>query len=425
MNCTRSSLFRAVLILFLFVTVSRFYASDVLAGGYKIPEQSANSVGLGAAYVANASGPDSAYYNPANMVWSDEGAELETSLNFIYLPGVDFNGTYLGVSANTQSRSENVFLPNVHFISPKYGNTRLGFSLVYPFGLSKRWDASPQRAFFKEFTLEVVELDISAAFMIDPKLSVGWGIRGVFSKGIVKGDGSATVPGLGPISRDFRRELKGDDFSPGYFVALSYKAAKPLMLSTVYRSKVTPNLEGNATLSATGPGGGTYSGPTSLEVVLPATWQVAVAYTLPKAVFELVYERTYWSAYQSLDFEYGNALNSPVLSGVFDTPIAKNWKDSDTYRFGFTYHYNAKFIWLMGLGYDETPVPESSLNFELPDSNAILYSTGLRYQHDKKIVLALGYLLSQKKDRSVTNTSVNGRFESNIHIVNASLSYAF
>ncbi len=423
MHRSKQSLSYLVLALFFFAAVTRFFSMQVFAAGYKIPEQSANSVALGAAYVANASGPDSAYYNPANMVWSDEGAAIETSLNFIYLPGVDFNGTYLGVSANTQSKSENVILPNFHFISPKYGNARFGFSLVYPFGLSKRWDESPQRTFFREFTLEVVELDVSAAFMLDPKLSVGWGIRGVFSKGIVKGDGSATLPGLG--ARDYSRDLEGDDFSPGYFVALSYKAAKPLMLSTVYRSKVTPNLEGDARLSTTGPQGGSYSGPTSLEVVLPAAWQIAVAYTLPKAVFELVYERTYWSAYQSLDFEYGNPLNSPVLSGVFDTPIAKNWEDSDTYRFGFTYDYNPKFTWLMGLAYDETPVPEGSLNFELPDSNAIIYSTGLRYRHDEKMVLALGYLLSQKKDRSVRNASINGRFESNIHIANASLSYAF
>ncbi|MES9958202.1 MAG: hypothetical protein ABW120_00385 [Sedimenticola sp.] len=35
------------------------------AGGYKIPEQSVNSTALSAAYVANAQGPDSSYYNPA------------------------------------------------------------------------------------------------------------------------------------------------------------------------------------------------------------------------------------------------------------------------------------------------------------------------------------------------------------------------
>ncbi len=415
---------KMLLILILVLTLTSISSTILFAAGYKIPEQSFSSLALGGAYVANASGPDSVYFNPANIVWSAEGPAIETSLNYIHLPGVDFRGTYLGVSADTTSKSEDAFLPNIHFISSNYGKARFGFSLVYPFGLSKRWDGSPQRAFFKEFTLEVIELDLAVAFLVHENLSLGWGIRGIFSEGVIKGDGTATVDASGP--RDLMRDLKGDDFNSGYYLAVSYKPLKMLTLSTLYRSKITPNLEGDATLSATGLGGGSFSGPASLEVVLPATWQIAAAYTLPKAVFEFVYERTYWSAYSTLDVEYPGGLptGSPALA-IFDNPVVKNWENSDTYRLGFTYLYNQDFTWLLGFGFDESPVPENTLSFELPGADAFIYSTGLKYHHGERTTLALGYLLSQKKDRDVSNASVVGTFESRIHIVNASFSYVF
>jgi len=46
-------------------------SSVVMAGGYKIPEQSLNSMALGAAYVAHTTGADTNYHNPANMSFMD------------------------------------------------------------------------------------------------------------------------------------------------------------------------------------------------------------------------------------------------------------------------------------------------------------------------------------------------------------------
>ncbi len=44
-------------------------AGSAFATGYRIPEQSADSVAKAGANIAGALGPDAAYYNPANMSW--------------------------------------------------------------------------------------------------------------------------------------------------------------------------------------------------------------------------------------------------------------------------------------------------------------------------------------------------------------------
>jgi len=357
------------------------------------------------------------------MVWSDEGAAIETNLIYLYLPSAGFEGTVFGSPVNADSKSETFFLPTIHYISPRMGKARLGFSLVYPFGLSKRWNDPSQKLFAEEFTLEVIEIDLSIAYEVNAMFAIGGGIRGIRSEGKVIRRGNLPVPevGLVPVSG----EMEGIDYSAGYFLALSGRPIQDLTLAVTYRSEVTPTLEGDANLSAAG--SPDYNGPIDLGIVLPAALQVATAYTYKKAVFELVYERTYWGKYKELDFKYNRALDGGVQTAFFDDAIEKNYRDSDTYRFGLTYHYSPAWTLLYGFAIDETPAPGETLNFELPDADALIYSTGLRYRPNKRMIFSFAYLTSQKKKRSFANpeAGINGEFESSAHLVSASFAYAF
>jgi long-chain fatty acid transport protein len=133
-------------------------AITLSASGYRIPEQSLNSVALSGAYAAGANGADASYYNPANMAFMEDGASLESALTYINLPSVKYsdkqNSLYDG-----QSKKEQFIVPTFHYVSPKQGNFRYGLSLVAPAGLSKRWDNAYAKATAKEFTLKVFELN--------------------------------------------------------------------------------------------------------------------------------------------------------------------------------------------------------------------------------------------------------------------------
>ncbi len=422
MHYSKLFMSRILFMLLLFVSASRFFSAEVFAAGYKIPEQSLKSVGLGAAYVANASGPDSAYFNPANMVWSDEGAQIETNLIYIYLPSAKFEGSVFGNPVSADSKSESFVLPNIHYISPKRGKARFGLSVVYPFGLSKRWNDPFQQLFAEEFTLETIEIDLSVAFELSEQFAMGWGVRGIRSEGKVIRRGNFPV---GNVNVPLSGEMEGDDFSAGYFLALSARPVQDLSMAVTYRSKVTPTLKGDAKISTEG--SPDYNGPVELGIVLPAALQIATAYTYNRAVFEFVYERTYWSAYSALDFQFQPGLAPGLQTAFFDDVIEKNYSDSDTYRFGLTYHYKPKLTLLFGFAIDETPAPGETLNFELPDSDALIYSTGFLYRYSERTVFGLAYLTSQKKERAFTNPSANisGAVESSAHIASASFTYTF
>jgi len=385
-------------------------AATVMAGGYAIPESSINATALSAAYVANAHGADAAYYNPAAMVYNDDANLLEVDATYIGLSPIDFSGT----TGNYSSKRENFIVPTMHFSSRKLGasGARVGFSVVVPAGLSKRWESAVPKASAEEFTLQTVELNPSLAVPLSDTLSMGLGFRLISSSGVVKSTYT--------VSRD----MDGSSTDYGYNLALMYKPTPSLNLAATYRSNVNMSIEGNAKLYYTS--SMVYNGAAGVTIPAPATLNLAAAYTFGRGTtVEAVYEKTYWSTYKSLDFSYPTSIG--ILAAYFDDPKAKNWVDTSSYRLGLTQKYS-QWTAMAGVAYDETPVPNATLGYELPDSNAWVVSLGGRYQLDSHWNLGLAGLIDMKKSRDVNGNinGIDGKFtNARAYLVTAGIEYRF
>ena len=391
-------------------TLSLVASGTLYAGGYKIPETSLNAIALSAANVAHSHGAENAYSNPANMVFMENKQNIEADLIYIGLDPVRYKSN--DGKTDISAKKETFLLPSLHYVSKKLGNdARVGLSIVVPGGLSKRWNDSPAVERAKEFTLKVIEINPSAAFKINDKLGVAVGLRVVSSTGIVKSSAAAS------------RDMTGDSIDMGYNLALAYKPTKALEIGLTYRSNVDLTVEGNAKLYIGN--AKVYDGGSSVTVPLPATIDVAVAYTFStQTTVEFVYERVNWSAYKNLDFNYVSTIPT-ILQPSFDTPIAKDWKDTHVYRLGITQQLK-KYTLMAGAVKDESPVPNKSLGFELPDSDSISVSGGVRYQYSKNLNVGFAALYSMRDTRKVTNSDVNGEFSnSNVLIMSAGLGYKY
>lgn len=398
-------------------TLLSLSAATLLASGYRIPEQSLDSVAMSAATVASANGADASYYNPANMAFMENGAQIEMGMTYINLPKVDFSGTS-PVSYTADSKEEKFFMPTMHYVSPMMGDWRYGLSIVAPGGLSKRWDEAFPKATAEEFSLKVVEINPTASYKVNEQFALGFGLRGVYSDGVVKSSAA--------VSRD----LTGDSIDFGYNLAVTYKPTKDLTLSSTYRSKIDLTVKGNADL---------YSGAVkvfdnigaSVKIPLPASLVLAAAYTMDKTTVELAFERTYWSAYDQLDFNYDRSIGG--LAPYFDAPKDKLWKDVNAYRIGVSHQYSDVLKLMAGFAIDKTPVPSNTLGFELPDSDAKLYSVGFEYKINPNMKMGLAYLYDDKESRTVSNYNVvtnpsgpTGTFSNSAaHLITASLKYKF
>lgn len=370
-----------------------------LASGYRIPEQSVNSVARAGGYVASTPGADASYYNPANMSWLENRALFEADATWIHLSSIDYTDQIAARSGDADS--ENFFMPTLFSVSPEYNRFRFGFSVTAPGGLSKQWQEPHPRSYAEEFSLKIFEFNPAVSYKICDRFSVGAGIRGVYTDGKVKSNAYDTLT----------RDLEGDSWDAGYNLAATLKPMDNMNLSVTYRSRVDLGVEGDATLRYV-PMALAYSGSAGVEIPLPAVLAVAASYTFfDQLTVELTYDRTYWSDYEYLDFNYSSVFRAPNPFSRFDDPVPKQWQDTDAWRVSVTYDMKNDWILMAGFAIDENPAPDSTLGFELPDSDALLYSVGVRYVLNKDMELGVAYLYDDKESRYVNNGMINGEFK--------------
>jgi long-chain fatty acid transport protein len=408
-------------ILISITTISSF----IIAGAYKVPEQSLNSMALGASYVAHTEGADTAYFNPANMVFLDSDKQMiDTGLTLAHLPKYRFRGYQAFgedevYSANGNSKVENITISYFHYISNLFDNLRWGASVTVPGGLSKRWDSDYQKLFAEEFTLKVIEFNPVIAYKISDNFSIGGGVRAIYSEGKVYSDGSQ-------VGKPIKREMEGDTIEYGYNLATTYKPTKDINLALTYRSNVDLKESGEANLYI-GDIGKQYNA--DVTVPLPASLNFAISKTwMDRFTLEFDYERTYWSKYKNLDFNYGSPIQ-PTLVEPFDNPIPKHWKDTDTFRIGATMKVD-NITYMMGYAIDETPIPKKYLSYELPDSDGQIFSMGFRVKANENLSWGVAYL-HDKKDTITLKEGENrngiiGKFSGGgADLLTAGISYEF
>jgi len=374
------------------------------AAAYKLPEQSIAGTAMSGASVASCDGADCAYYNSANMAFLNNNAQyIEGGFTFIRLPSVEFKGKHylLGVDipASGKTKIENIAIPYFHYVSKSYGNVRYGLSVTVPGGLSKRWNTPVQKMLAQEFTLKTVQVNPSVSYKINGNFSIAAGLDIVYSEGKVYSDG--TLVGV-PL----KREMKGDSFDFGYNLALAYHSDNGLNVAATYRSKIKLTEEGKANLYIGGVG---RQYDASVAIPLPASFTLALSKRFSDVEVEFDYERTFWSSYKKLDFSYKQTL--PVALSAFDEPIDKKWRDTNTFRLGLKYFYSDKLTLMAGYSYDQTPIKNAYLSYELPDSNAHVFSVGFKYKQNSNLTWGVSALYDYKTKRSVNQaTMIKGEF---------------
>ncbi len=289
-------------------------------------------------------------------------------------------------------------------------------SITVPGGLRKRWDSPIQKLYAKEFELKTFQINPSIAYKLSNNLSIALGANIVYSEGTVYSDGS-------DVNLPIKREMKGDSIDFGFNGAISLHLDKGWNIALTYRSKIKLTESGKANLYL-GAVGRKYDA--WVNIYLPATLTFAVSKEFEKLSLEVVYERTFWSSYKELDFSYSPSLTSSVLKSLFDEPIKKNWKDTNTFRVGIRYKYSEKLTLMAGYSYDETPIKEEYLSYELPDSNAHIFSAGFKYNYNKNLTFGAALLYDYKKKRRVHNDIIDGEFsKGGAFLFTAGIEYRF
>jgi long-chain fatty acid transport protein len=165
------------------------------------------------------------------------------------------------------------------------------------------------------------------------------------------------------------------------------------------------------------------------KVTLPDSFSFGLAvYPMDKLSVEVGAMYTLWSKYDELTINFGDPILPTATPDQTSSP--KNW--NDVWRFNIGVEY-AALDWLdlrLGYVFDQSPVPDGTIDYLLPDSDRHIFSGGLGFHKDNwGVDMSYSYLMFEDRDIDATDRTdgvISGKVkDAHAHIAGLSFTYKF
>ena len=425
------------------------------AGSFALNEQSVS--GLGTAYAGGAAQAEDAstlFFNPAGIVWLDQG-ELQLATHAIMpiayftnegsrynLPGTPFNGLPISGSGDGNG-GVNHLLPNVYFTQPilrnsQYGDLTFGVGVTVPFGLetdyTPGWVGRYQSLRTK---LTTFDIQPTVAYRIWDRFSFGAGLDiqyvsarltqaidfGLAAQpplaqffaalpGFLRGPTELAYfnAGFFPGGLDGVSEVHGDDWSVGFSLGALLEYMKgdeesffqDGRFGVSFRSAIDHSIEGPADFRRvpliTAPGA-------PVQFPIPGLFQSIFFDQNATAQLDLP-SILHIGAYQRFDrqfavmgditwTEWSRLQEVPIIFSNPTTPtniLPIKYEDTIRAAIGGEWYATRDLTLRLGFAYDETPIRSAEFRTpRIPDNNRYFLGTGFRWSPTNYMDVDLGY----------------------------------
>ncbi|MDP3030332.1 MAG: outer membrane protein transport protein [Deltaproteobacteria bacterium] len=397
---------------------------SAFAAGFAILQQGTAPMAQGNAFVAQADDPSAIFFNPAGINQL-KGTQVYLGATAI-APRAEYKG--LGTKSRTESH---VYLPLQFYLTHELTtDLAVGLGVFSPFGLGTKWDDGwAGRYVATSSDLNTFSVNPVLSWKASEKLSVAGGVNVMRAEADLRKKLDLSRFGL----PDGNQLFKGADYGYGYNLGLLYQLTPATNIGLSYRSEVKVKIDGDAEYSvdpkvaAFFPNGGAHS-----QFVFPPSLFAGVAYKgLAPWVFECDLTWTGWSTFEELRVTLDRPVSSPPKS-VSVQP--RNWNDVFAYRFGVNYKWDEAITIRAGYIFDESPVPDETMDPSIPDADRHIFCLGGDYRlKDFTIGIAYNYVLGKKRDKHNTigadivpgDNRANGEYQQTSHSLAVSISYSF
>lgn len=358
-------------------------STSMFAGGYRVSIQGQKQLAMGHTGVAVVNSAEVAFFNPAGMSFLDKKFNLSVGANALVAKTRFQNSTY-----NWQAATDNLGTPFSVYATYKLKDwVSVGLAVYTPYGSAVEWDKGWQGAHLvNNIDLKAIFVQPTVSFKIGDVFSVGGGP--IYANGSVTLNKNLAPEGsyLGNTNVDL--EAKGIT-AWGYNVGMMFKPIKEITLGFDYRSEIMMEAKGGSAVYndlSVAVQGNPALNPTTFDADLPLPAEITAGLSFKpndKWLFAFDYNHTKWSVYKSLDVNFGNGTTSQNL---------RNYKNSNTYRFGAQYKASNKFTVRGGWYFDESPVQNGYFAPETPRNDSNGYTGGLTYQINDKLGVDFSFL---------------------------------
>jgi long-chain fatty acid transport protein len=401
--------FRTKVLVILFALMVFTAAQNTYASGFAIFTQSASSLGQGAAVVSHTDSPSTIFFNPALMNKLD-GTQVEIGTTLLF-PSREFKSDSTG--QRIEGRNE-VFYPSTFYVTHQFNKKiSAGLGVFSPFGLGTDWgDTWEGRYIATRSEMTTFDINPAISFQVTPKLSLAAGLDILLL--------DTTFAGKLNLGVDVGQKFKGDGTGLGYNFGVLYDITKDIALGASYRSEIKVDIKGQGTFDRQIPGVLENSAGKT-EMTLPQQVFAGVSYKgFEPLILEAGMRWEDWSSFKELKVNFDNGMQSQQV---------RNWKDTYAFNMGAQYKLNNIVVLRAGYLYGQNPVPDSTFDPTIPDSDTHLFcvGTGLNFG---KLTIDLAYAYQLQEERTKSNVigapmPANGKYSTDIHILAASLKYWF
>jgi long-chain fatty acid transport protein len=405
--------------------------------GFALMQQGTAAMAQGNAFVAEANDPSAIFYNPAGL--NQLKRPQVYSAIFLNYPDREYHGP----GGFSETRPRLYHSGAVYLVYPANDHVALGLGYFSPFGLGSDWPSDWTGRYITTFSqLKTYTLNPVISVKLMDNLSVAGGVNFIYSDVKIR----RKFPVRPRPLLDGKSDLEGSGTGVGANFGLLYEPLQGLKFGVAYRSHIEVDHDGRLVLSF----------PASLRTLLPRSVRGTAKVVFPPSVtfgvsvsrlqpftFNMDVTWTGWSSYDRLKIK----LDQPILvNGRRATAIIteKNWQDAWALRFGVNCplksFFKKPFFENMkiraGYIFDMTPVPNSTLEPQVPDSNRHIFAVGGETKI-WRLTLGIAYNFILSENRTKDNLiafngvplpqadQVNGRFQSFNHSLGLSAAYKF
>jgi long-chain fatty acid transport protein len=390
------------------LTATIFFPATVCGLGFSIPNQDAEAIARGNAFIATANNPSAIFYNPAGITQL-EGTQVQFGAHNL---AVNAEFESLDGTRHAETKSDIASVPQFYFTySPKNSQFSFGAGLYAPFGLALEWPTNtPFRTLAEEGRLTYITFNPVAAWKILPNLSIAAGPTINYSK-IKLRQGIGFSPG-----DEFGFDGSGWDF--GATAGLLWKPHEKWSVGVNYRSPNTINFKGSSQMKPYAPGEST-----SAELNFPQSAGLGVAYMpTPQWNFEAYVTWTDWDTLKETTFKKPSG----------NIPFALNWQSSLMTGIGGTRYFDTGWFVSAGYFFSQNSTSEKNFNPILPDTDLHVGSAGFGYkgQHWRfalaaQIITGAWRTVSGSQSPSLVGETADGKYKWFNQSVNFSVGYHF
>jgi len=392
------------------LTATIWFPTTVYGLGFSIPNQDAEAIARGNAFIATANNPSAVFYNPAGITQL-EGAQARLGTHNL---AINSEFESLDGTSRAKTRSEIATVPQFYYTwTPKNSKFSFGAGLYAPFGLGLEWPTNtPFRTLATEGRLTYITFNPVVAWKILPNLSIAAGPTINYAKVNLR-----QGIGFGVAGDEFEFDGSGWDF--GATAGLLWKPHEKWAVGVNYRSPTTINFEGDSETRPYLAG----EEDTSAELNFPQSIGGGIAFMpTPQWNFEVYVIWTDWDALESTTFKKASG----------NQPFVLNWQSSFMTGIGGTRYFRNGWFVSAGYFFSQNSTSEANFNPIVPDTDLHVGSAGFGYKGKHWNFVLAGQIITGdwrtvngSQPSPVSGESADGKYKWFNQSVNFSIGYHF